>query len=288
MLTAQAILRALDGSNDGYYHSFVSLGHPYSYLIDSRLNLFRAQEQWAVVVERLGYAPRGGTIELELFYYGNCLVNLAEYNNRTTNVQNGTPIGWEAQQAIVLDELLDPAAASVPIRDTLVPLTHDPVAYAAAGIELAELEPGRVSLDEVGRLLIQEHAALLRATDAELYQSLPAHLRKILVLDEWHHRDFYLQSIPDFTPETLAEAYAISQAGLTAAGITQEGFAALIQAQQERQIHQNREEWNNSRPSSYETWPQLAEVLATGDTRHYQPTLPPNTHWRHWPDSGSL
>lgn len=288
MLTAQAILHALDYSNDGYYHSFVSLGHPYSYLIDSRLNLFRAEGQWAIVVERLGYAPRGGTIELELFYYGNCLANLPEYNNHTTNVQHGKPISWEAQQAATSDELLNPAATSILIRGTQVPLTHDPAAYTHAGIELVEYEPGRTSLDEVGRLLILKHADLLRATDAELYQSLPAHLHKLLVLNDWYHRDFDQRAPVELSDESLTAVYQLSQASLAAAGIDQAGLAALVQAQQVRQAQQNRDEWEQKRPSSYETWQQLAQVLATGDVHYYQPTLPSNTHWRHWPESGSL
>ncbi|HEX5063924.1 MAG TPA: hypothetical protein VFV99_31310 [Kofleriaceae bacterium] len=41
-------------------------------------------------------------------------------------------------------------------------------------------------------------------------------------------------------------------------------------------------------PSHVESFRQLAEVLATGDTSRYQPSLPPNTHWKHWPDGGTL
>lgn len=41
-------------------------------------------------------------------------------------------------------------------------------------------------------------------------------------------------------------------------------------------------------PSESGTFRQIAEVLATGDTRRYSPTKPPNTHWSNWPDSGSL
>jgi hypothetical protein len=79
--TEQAILNILNNVNDGYYHQFVLLGHPYSYLIDSLLNVFRnAAGEWAVAIERLGYNPRSGTIDLEIFYYGNCLIDLDEYN----------------------------------------------------------------------------------------------------------------------------------------------------------------------------------------------------------------
>jgi len=288
MLNTSAILHTLDCANDGYYHSFVSLGHPYSYLIDCRLNLFRAGDQWAVVAERLGYSPRAGSIELELFYYGNCLINLPEYNNRTVNVQYGSPIAWEAQQAVTTDELLNPDVSMLLIRDTLVPLTYDPAVYVQAGIKLMEYEPGRITLDEAGRLLIQKHADLLRATDDELYQSLPAHLQKILVLNEWHHKDFDQVFIPELTPEVITATYQVNQASLNASGITSDNLAALMHAHQQQQERHNHSEWAQNRPSSYETWQQIATVLATGDTNYYQPTLAANTYWRHWPDSGSL
>ena len=54
------------------------------------------------------------------------------------------------------------------------------------------------------------------------------------------------------------------------------------------------DEWHHpdlasgERPSESETFQQLAHVLATGDVRLYRPTVDPNTHWRHWPDGGSL
>lgn len=41
-------------------------------------------------------------------------------------------------------------------------------------------------------------------------------------------------------------------------------------------------------PSQSETFQQLAKVLVTGDTSLYRPSLTPNTHWRHWPEGGSL
>jgi hypothetical protein len=54
-------------------------------------------------------------------------------------------------------------------------------------------------------------------------------------------------------------------------------------------------EWNHpdvvdddSRPSGSETFQLLAGALVTGDPSHYRPTLPPNTHWRNWPEGGTL
>ena len=55
------------------------------------------------------------------------------------------------------------------------------------------------------------------------------------------------------------------------------------------------EEWhhpnvvnNDDRPSGSETFKQLAQVLATGNIAFYRPSLPPNTHWRNWPEGGLL
>jgi hypothetical protein len=41
-------------------------------------------------------------------------------------------------------------------------------------------------------------------------------------------------------------------------------------------------------PSDCETFQQLAQVLGTGIVDFYRPSARPNTHWRNWPDGGSL
>jgi hypothetical protein len=54
------------------------------------------------------------------------------------------------------------------------------------------------------------------------------------------------------------------------------------------------EEWHHpdlaagEPPSATETFRQLADVLATGDTSLYRRSRPPNTDWRNWPDAGTL
>ncbi len=54
------------------------------------------------------------------------------------------------------------------------------------------------------------------------------------------------------------------------------------------------EEWHHpdivegERPSSSQTFQQLADVLVSGDTTKYLPSQPPNTHWRNWPEGGTL
>lgn len=80
MLTEKEILSTLDNTYKlGDYFQFIKLGHLYSCLIDSRLNVFKGDdERWAIAIERLGYNERSAAIELEIYYYGNCLVNLEE------------------------------------------------------------------------------------------------------------------------------------------------------------------------------------------------------------------
>lgn len=54
------------------------------------------------------------------------------------------------------------------------------------------------------------------------------------------------------------------------------------------------EEWNHpdlisgELPSDSQAFQQLAEVLISGDSKVYQPTESPNTHWKNWPDGGTL
>ncbi len=54
------------------------------------------------------------------------------------------------------------------------------------------------------------------------------------------------------------------------------------------------DEWNQpedfwgTAPSEHETFQMIAEVLASGNPARYRPTLPPNTHWSHWPAAGTL
>jgi len=41
-------------------------------------------------------------------------------------------------------------------------------------------------------------------------------------------------------------------------------------------------------PGTYETFPLLADVLATRNPSRFRPALPPNNHWSHWPEAGQL
>jgi hypothetical protein len=54
------------------------------------------------------------------------------------------------------------------------------------------------------------------------------------------------------------------------------------------------DEWNHpdlangEKPSESETFQMLARAIETGNRSAYQPTKPPNTYWKNWPEGGTL
>lgn len=77
MITEEQILAKLDNYKLGYYCQFINLGNPYSYLIDSRLNIFKGEnDEWAIVAERLGFTSPADAVTLDIYFFGNCLTNL--------------------------------------------------------------------------------------------------------------------------------------------------------------------------------------------------------------------
>ena len=112
---------------------------------------------------------------------------------------------------------------------------------------------------------------------------------KILVLDEWYHRDFTEIEQPEISDDQLRASYElIKQFSEGQSVMDFDSFVQLNQTQQQSNESYNQAQWQDNRPSAYETWQLLATVIATGDPTAYQPTLAPNTHWKFWPDSGSL
>lgn len=292
MLTEKEILDTLNNVNkQGGYCSFIELGHVYSYLIDCRLNIYRSEDgqRWAIAAERLGYSPRAGAIELDIHYFGNCLINLEHYNGQNTNYYSVRPVNWESFNETVDMDALKTDAAFWVVRGEKVPLSHRKQDYINAGIELKEYEPDEIAAEEAGRLVVTRHRALFRSTDEELYKSIPADLQKILVLDHWYHRDYIEIKQPGVSDEQLRYTYEFNRNLVGGnAYMDFESFAAMFREGEQRNDEFNQQQWQDNRPGSYETWQQIAKVIVTGDTSCYEPTLEPTTHWEFYPDSGSL
>ncbi|EWM64142.1 MULTISPECIES: DUF7003 family protein [Micromonospora] len=181
-----------------------------------RLHGYRDAEQWALIVEAVGYSPRAGNLTDVLHVFGNCL----------TSGEPGYGNGDFLDRVDNWDETEDP--------DEPETYRGGPVVVRGQTIALAA-EPGE-DLVDVLRRLVPRHRELLLADEEELRRRIRVDIPEVLRLDQWNHPDL-------------------------AGGL---------------------------RPSESETFRQIADVLTTGDLRRYAPSLPPNTHWSNWPDSGSL
>ncbi|RYF85247.1 MAG: hypothetical protein EOO03_13580, partial [Chitinophagaceae bacterium] len=104
-LSEEGILATLDNSAKDGSVGFIPLGHAYSYLIDSRVNLFKgSKNEWAIAVERLGYNPRAGLILLDVYFYGNCLKNLEVEIDRSCGYNSYEPINRTNFLSSITDE----------------------------------------------------------------------------------------------------------------------------------------------------------------------------------------
>lgn len=289
MLTQEQILSQLDNYKWGYYCQFIDLGDGYSYLIDSRLNVFHHEDgRWAIAAERLGFNEKAGLILLDIYYFGNCLINLEHYNGQDSNSYIVTPVDNDSFNETTDGFSLRPDAKYWIVRGQKVELSHNKQDYINAGIELKKYSPDEIAIEEAGRLAVTKYRDLFRATDEELYKSIPSELNKILVIDEWYHKDFNEIVHPTISDEHLQRTFDIHKLVKQQLGLSEEEFVTMFRQQEARTDEWNQNQWQGNRPSSYETWQLIAKVITAGDTSFYKPTLEANTHWKNWPESGSL
>jgi hypothetical protein len=109
-------------------------------------------------------------------------------------------------------------------------------------------------------------------------------------LDEYAQRGIVVENPPRVRVFELCRFLATVARDSVLATATERRVSVLPDMTQIFQL----EEWhhpgavNDDRPSGSETFQQLAQVLSTGKISFYRPSLPPNTHWRNWPEGGLL
>ncbi len=239
---AEHILSVLDGCCDAF--TFPMLDNGYVYLAATRLSLYRAEMDWAMVIEVFGFSPRAGLPDVHIHTFASKLRDRdapEQFNNRaayenylTNNPHNESRFVYPISAGSWLDaEFVAGDATEVVVRDQPMSLpTADQ--YERCDIEL-EI-PDQIQVFELCRFLAHDMRESVLATEAERRMSVPSEMRQILQLEEWHHPDVVVGDCP----------------------------------------------------SQSETFQQLARVLATGDAALYRPSRSPNTHWRNWPEGGSL
>jgi hypothetical protein len=191
MYTTQEILNDLD--SNVIYEFFLDLEHGYFFTAGSRINLFADNERWAIVFEKSGYGNRSGRAEIELNYFGNCLINKpgAGLNNQFISNTNFVTLIDTDEFEKVADrfELISKEADSIKVRNIEISIEHDIAAYKMRGIEFQNYDNPKHQIDfpSLVRFLDETNHDLFRATKAELYTFLPIDLPKIMEIDEWYH-----------------------------------------------------------------------------------------------------
>ncbi|WP_230686581.1 DUF7003 family protein [Catellatospora vulcania] len=169
MITSDEVLAQLDRAAKGF--DFPDLENGYYYAIDARLHAFRDDARWALVVELVGYNPRAANVIDVLHCFGNCL----------TEGQPGYTHGDFLDRVDNMHQVEDPEDGEL-LRGGRPPIV---VRGQAIEVEATAGEP----LWDVFRRLVPEHRDLLLADDEELRHRLPDDLPRIMVLEQWWHRD---------------------------------------------------------------------------------------------------
>jgi hypothetical protein len=250
MFTAADVVDSMDNCiyNPGCF--FMELGHGYFHTANSRLSLFADESRWAIVFEKSGYANRARRIELELNYFGNCLHSL------------------------------EPGGS------------HGQFFYNARRVELVSAEA--LNEVEIDFELIAPETREIQVRDT------------VVALPDSPQR--YAKWFPEADPEN-DDPVGFDQLGIYLA-FEYEALCRATDAELRQCIPQDLpflmhiQEWQHryyyylengdhrellgDRPSSYETYRMVAEVLANRDPSRWRPTLPANNHWKFWPDAGTL
>ncbi len=255
----QGIIHNLESYDQETYHFFIDFEHPYFYTAGTRLTLFADEKRWAIVFEKAGYSTGNNCGEIEFAYFGNCLQNLKSgiagdettSNMKTVILINDTDL--EQIDDGEFEELVSKDKNKIKVRDTLLTIEHDTSTYQAKNIKLHDYDnpKGLIDFPSLIRFLDEEYPAVFRATDEELRACLPSDLPKLMQINQWHHKAYYKHKYKN-SPNT----YAVEEVG--------------------------------TKPSDYETYKMIADVLVSRDTTKWKPTLQPNNDWRNWPKAGYM
>jgi len=151
------------------------------------------------------------------------------------------------------NELVSKKIKQVKVRDTLLDIEQDKSVYIKKGIvdTVYDNPENLIDFPSLIRYVDEQHPNLFRATDKELRMCLPADLPKLMQIDEWHH-----ESYTKYKNMTSPTEYHYEVMG--------------------------------KKPSAYETYKMIADILVSRDTTKWNPTLKPNNNWKNWPNAGYM
>lgn len=255
--TQKDILDYLERYDQETYHFFIDFEHPYFFTAGSRLTLYADANRWAIVFEKSGYSTGNSCGVIELAYFGNCLKDLtSQIPGDITTSNLGQVILMDNKDLEQIEdgfELVAKEKNNIKVRDTLLKIEQDLSKYIARGINPQHYDNPKnlVDFPSLIRYLDEENPTVFRATDKEQRTHLPDDLPLLMRIDRWHHES-YSHHRRMTSPSTFED------------------------------------ETIGVKPGEYETYRMIADVLVSGDTTKWKPTLKPNNDWRNWPKAGHM
>jgi hypothetical protein len=228
--------------------TFPMLDNGYVYLAATRLSLFRSVEDWAMVIEVFGYSPRSGFPDTHVHTFASTL-------------SNRDSVGQYVNQAAYQNYL-----ANNPNNQSrfVYPIDEGPW-----------IDPDN-----------PENVA----TTADL-PIVRGHPRQRPGTDDYLMAGVIVRDPPTIHIYEFCRALAHEARDDVLATLVERRASIPVELQNILTL----DSWHHPdvvhlshRPSKSPTLRQLAQVLVTGDLGHYQPSEEPNTHWRNWPEGGSL
>lgn len=229
-------------------YSFPMLDNGYVYLAASRLSLFRSAADWAMVIEIFGYSPRAGLPDIHLYTFGSRVLRMK---------QEGPFVSKAAYEQYL---------ANNPNNESI--FVHP--------IEAGEWEDD----DNCNLVARGPHEAIVRGV------SFPLPSR-----EEYARHGIALQEPDDVNVFEFCRWLSATARDQVLATPEERRLGVPSELSQILQL----EEWrhpdllNDELPSTVPTFQALAEILAGGSEEGLRALREtPNTHWSHWPESGTL
>lgn len=224
------------------------LDNGYIYLAATRLSLHRSAEDWAMVIETFGFSPRAGLPDTCIQTFASRLQDRDPPENYVTHA---------AYENYLTNNPNNESRFFQPIEEG----------------DWQDAESDEVVSTEASEVRVRGRAS-----------ALPS-------LSEYERQGIVLYEPPQVQVFELCRYLAAVAREDVLATPAERRISVRPEMTQILQL----EEWNHpdvvedsERPSGSPTFQQLAQVLATGDVSLYRPTALPNTHWRRWPDGGTL
>jgi hypothetical protein len=228
--------------------TFPMLDNGYVYLAATRLSLYRSKMDWAVVIEVFGFSPRAGLPDTSIQTFASRLYD----RNPPENYVNR-----QAYERYLANNPNNEFRSIFPVDEGL----------------WQDAENAEFVSEDAHEVLVRNQAI-----------PLPG-------VGQYARHGIELEQAPRVQVFELCRFLADIAREQVLATANEQHISVLPEMAQILQL----EEWQHpnvideeERPSGSEAFQQLARVLATGDVRLYQPSQPPNTHWRNWPDGGRL